>query len=981
MSAPEIQNISSWTGFNIQICNNVTVVQDTVSYLPTINAPATELATVHEVLNRTLSIKEALQLNSIVCVFDQALYAKAAEIVWKHEKFNNIIIRMGVFHTICNLLSILGKRFQDAGLRDLCVESGVIAEGSVTCVMEGRKYNRAVRLHKLVYEAMMRLAWNAFLPWLEGKYTGEVHHLEAALESIGNFHDDVSQASLGELMENASCNCIMELFQAFLESLRGGQGLSAFWISYLDMAEIMLGLLRASREGDWMLHLASIRQMIPWCFAYDKVNYARFLPYYYASMTRLAVDQPEVHAHFMQGGFSVQIGSRNPFGRIPVDQTIEETVNKDTQTPGGTKGFSLKPAAVTKYYMTSEYRSAYLRQLRGMVGQRDSHLNHPDLQMPRIRRDEADVQSLVELMDTSWLNPFSQDHSDVISLSTATVAPPAIAADLLGAHKIGEEAYQAFKRERLEAGTTKFHDKMSKKKLKTFSDIQKKPRNLGQAKQAVLKADRNLFGHMILVAESRQLHMSDVLAHPLGPLPWALANGDGSLRKTNKVALARELEKNVAPADVIPEPSATIIDGMSLVQQMKGDDKTFTQLAESALAKVLHEGAKSQRIDVVFDVYKETSIKDAERANRGTLSIQFKNIAPGHNIQQWRKLLCSSSNKASLIKFLVDEWKGPKQREKLQNKTLYVTCEEVCYRLEKEQLEEVTELASTQEEADTRILLHALHAAESGYKAVVIVAEDTDVLVLCLGFHKNICCPIYQKCGTQNRTRFLDITKLGQSLGSGVSDALLGMHAFTGCDTVSAFAGRGKIGALKLVKSNKAYQEAFSELGRSWDVSDELFKKLQEFTCCMYVHSTRTIDVNTLRHQLFCARRGEAESSQLPPCKDCLFMYAMRANYQAAIWRRSLKTQPSVPDPKESGWTTDDEGKLAIEWMSGLPAPDAVLQLLTCKCTRSCKLPECTCLTNGLKCTDMCKLQTCSNQPSEEEPTVELTDSDDDDVD
>src|SRR4029434_8590134 len=32
-------------------------------------------------------------------------------------------------------------------------------------------------------------------------------------------------------------------------------------------------------------------------------------------------------------------------------------------------------------------------------------------------------------------------------------------------------------------------------------------------------------------------------------------------------------------------PSATIIDGMSLVQQMKGDDKTFAQLAESALAK------------------------------------------------------------------------------------------------------------------------------------------------------------------------------------------------------------------------------------------------------------------------------------------------------------------------------------------------------------------------------------------------------------
>ena len=74
---------------------------------------------------------------------------------------------MGIFHTICNLLSILGKRFQDAGLKDLCVQSGVIVKGSVTGVMEGRKYNRAVRLYKLVYEAMMRFAWKAFLPWLE----------------------------------------------------------------------------------------------------------------------------------------------------------------------------------------------------------------------------------------------------------------------------------------------------------------------------------------------------------------------------------------------------------------------------------------------------------------------------------------------------------------------------------------------------------------------------------------------------------------------------------------------------------------------------------------------------------------------------------------------------------------------------------------------------------------------------------------------
>ena len=74
----------------------------------------------------------------------------------------------------------------------------------------------------------------------------------------------------------------------------------------------------------------------------------------------------------------------------------------------------------------------------------------------------------------------------------------------------------------------------------------------------------------------------------MGPLRWAFANADGSLHKTNKAALARELEKIVAPAEVIAFPSATVIDGMSLVQKLKGNDQTFSELAELALSYVLH---------------------------------------------------------------------------------------------------------------------------------------------------------------------------------------------------------------------------------------------------------------------------------------------------------------------------------------------------------------------------------------------------------
>ena len=94
------QQISGWTGFNILTTDKVAVAQDTISYLPTINAPATNMLTVYEVLRQTQMIKDALDLQHVVSVFDQALYAKAAEIKWKHpDKFSSIVLRMGAFHT------------------------------------------------------------------------------------------------------------------------------------------------------------------------------------------------------------------------------------------------------------------------------------------------------------------------------------------------------------------------------------------------------------------------------------------------------------------------------------------------------------------------------------------------------------------------------------------------------------------------------------------------------------------------------------------------------------------------------------------------------------------------------------------------------------------------------------------------------------------------------------------------------------------
>ena len=81
----------------------------------------------------------------------------------------------------------------------------------------------------------------------------------------------------------------------------------------LDIIEnVGLGLLRSSRERNWSLHLHAIKTMIPWCFAYDQVNYTRYLSAYCAEMTNLPIKNPDVYEAFKVGQFSVQISTCNP---------------------------------------------------------------------------------------------------------------------------------------------------------------------------------------------------------------------------------------------------------------------------------------------------------------------------------------------------------------------------------------------------------------------------------------------------------------------------------------------------------------------------------------------------------------------------------------------------------------------------------------------------------------------------------------------
>ena len=120
------------------------------------------------------------------------------------------------------------------------------------------------------------------------------------------------------------------------------------------------------------------------------------------------------------------------------------------------------------------------------------------------------------------------------------------------------------------------------------------------------------------------------------------------------------------------------------------------------------------------------------------------------------------------------------------------------------------------EEADTRVFVHARDATLQGSKSIIINVKDTDVVVIAVSTM-----PSLQELGLEHlwiafgqgaNARWIPVHEVVSSIGPEKVSGILFFHAFTGCDVVSGFRGKGKKSAWL-----------------TWDVCDdvtETFKKL-----------------------------------------------------------------------------------------------------------------------------------------------------------
>ena len=268
-----------------------------------------------------------------------------------------------------------------------------------------------------------------------------------------------------------------------------------------------------------------------------------------------------------------------------------------------------------------------------------------------------------------------------------------------------------FIKTRLIEKSVDFHAPIKRNKLKTFAsaEVTKKVKS-SQNKMAQIRAERNVFGQLVLLSVQHNIDLELTLSFPLGPVPWALATADGMPVKTDKSKLLHYIE---SPIEVTPErPKDDVVyvfDGNALLQSLTNIPDTFEGVAET----VFNQLQKVNRVDFVTDTYHPQSIKSYERQRRGSGPTFMLGGAKTKTPRDWKGFMSNDDNKSQLINLIFDQWNSDKYASQLHGRNIYFVIKDKCYCLTSEDGNEVhahpkESLFSSQEEADTRLCCIAL---------------------------------------------------------------------------------------------------------------------------------------------------------------------------------------------------------------------------------------------------------------------------------
>ena len=152
------------------------------------------------------------------------------------------------------------------------------------------------------------------------------------------------------------------------------------------------------------------------------------------------------------------------------------------------------------------------------------------------------------------------------------------------------------------------------------------------------------------------------------------------------------------------------------------------------------------------------------------------------------------------------------------------------------------------EEADTKLICltkNAIKNEESSEDATFIIPSaygDINIPITLLNAETNS--NAFIDSGRGNNRKLLCIQ--ATALTTDQKKAIVGLHAFTGTDQNSSFFRKSKMRCWKIAQD---YLSTFSNLGKEFEMTDDLIKELEQYVCCLY--DGKISDINALRNEIF----------------------------------------------------------------------------------------------------------------------------------
>ena len=753
----------------------------------------------------------------------------------------------------------------------------------------------------------------------------------------------------------------------------------------------LLQFIRSTRDQNWLLHLASLEQMCVYFFAYNRHDYAQNIPDYIAHMYHLEHSHPSVWQDLKSGDFVVSTNPV-PFTSIGPDHA-QEHVNKIHKGEGAISGLTTDPQGLLKYCLSTPVLARLAGETERLLNIADANpKKHHQHSMTRSKRQERSVKQLKDVL--SGANPFSPPGNDesemkLINFVSNQILPTAVQNDVLDIELRGRRARETFVNERVR-GEKNMWDKMPKLKYLTWKDGCKTIKLKASSEVVSLKSTNSLFVRLLLVAKSsRELDLQNIVGtYEFADHNASLMKSDGSLLPTSaKCALIHELE-GVVSGTASPEesiemqssPSANVlasilIDGMAVVQEMvvrKGEIKCCRDLAECFTQSVDMKAGEYTDIYLLFDNYTVTkSMKDRTRQIRTAGRAQDKGykIEDSTPIKDFKAFLGTKETKVNLVLYLA--------QKAVELCKLPITTH--THKGVMSTNTNMVNITSTQEEADTLLVLYAVAVSRLG-KTPHIYSCDTDVLVLALRRVPDLQPESTIIMGTGDQRRMIKLRTIYMTIGPERAAALPGFHTLTGCDTTGHIRGKGKSTCLKLfMKAGDDVLHALAELGVGPCPSSEVLAGCEKFMCQLFKSGYESAEV--LRWHMFKQLKANQGVEKICPTQGSIVEHILRAHWQANVWAQDIVAQPKVLDPLSLGWRQQKDGSCVPVVSKFPPAPEAVVELVKCACVASKCTGRCSCKVNNLPCTELCKCEaaedSCKNLPNDD---AESDDDDDDDA-